>query len=120
MMMNENFMVEAEVHKAIGEGFRVKALILGLGQYINGMLVYPPNDKHDDWIVYTPTANRARIVEFNKESLLWKQIREACIAAARSYQGEESRHKNTYRTKDVVITDIDDGPIDFSSVPEFS
>lgn len=117
--MNEDFMVEAEVHKAVGEGFRVKALINGIGQYINGMMVYPPNPKHEDWVVYTPTVGKSRIVEFRGEAPIWKQIRDACIVAVKAYGNEDALQQKSYHPKDVVIDDIPDDPIDLSEIPDF-
>lgn len=117
--MNMDFQVEASVHKGIGEGFRVKASIIALGQYINGMMVYPPNDKHDDWVVYTPTANKVRTVEFRGNAPLWKQLCESCIEAVKDYMGDEVSNRTEYRHKDIVIEDIPDGPIDLSDIPDF-
>ncbi|MFZ1360753.1 MAG: hypothetical protein WAS27_01845 [Candidatus Saccharimonadales bacterium] len=116
--MNEDFMVEAEVHKAVGEGYRVKALILGIGQYINGMMVYPPNSKHDEWVIYTPTVGKSRIVEFRGEAPIWKQIRDACIVAVKAHINEGGMQQKSYRSRDVVIQDIPDGPVDLSGIPD--
>ncbi len=91
--MEYEFEVEAEVHKPVGAGYRVKALIHDLGLYINGMMVFPPNDEHEDWAVYPPLLSRAGrgkykyIVEFNKHTALWEEIFEACIEAVQAEAG---------------------------------
>ncbi len=107
--------VEAEVHKsaAVSGGYRVKVSVLDLGLYINGVMVYPPSEKYDEWSVLTPArpAGRGRyvrIVEFNKKLPLWEHIYDACIDAAKLEYSYE---------KDVVITDIPDEPINFDEIP---
>lgn len=116
--MPKLYNVEAEVH--IGAnikngGFRVKVLVHDLGLFINGMIVYPPNEERNqaDWMVLTPArpAGRgkwAHIVEFNKKLPLWEEIYDACVDAAK-LEGQFS--------KDVVIEDIPEGPIDLSGIP---
>ena len=99
--MSEKFNVIASVHKPLGTGFRVKAEIKSIGEYINGMVVYPPNNEHNDWVVYTPTVAKARIVEFNKKSELWAQVRDACIDASKLYILENGQG-NQY---DDIVTD---------------
>lgn len=102
--------VEASVHKKYGQGYRVKVAVLDLGMYINGMMIYPPNEDHDEWHVLTPSrpAGRgkyARIVEFNKQLELWKLIETACINVVQAEIDSVS--------KDVVVDDIPD-VIDYS------
>ena len=90
--MENEYEVEAEVHKPVGAGYRVKALVHDIGIYINGMMVFPPNDGHD-WAVYPPSHGRAGrgkynyTVEFNKHAPLWDEIYEACIEAVKSEMG---------------------------------
>ena len=90
--MEKDFEVSAEVHKPVGAGFRVKALVYDIGLYINGMMVFPPDDEHD-WAVYPPLLGRAGrgkyryTVEFNKQFPLWNEIREACIEEVKSKMG---------------------------------
>ena len=90
--MENEYEVEAEVHKPVGAGYRVKALVHDIGIYINGMMVLPPNDEHD-WAVYPPLLGRAGrgkyryTVEFNKHAPLWNEIYEACIEAVKSEMG---------------------------------
>ena len=87
--MENEYDVEAEVHKPVGKGYRVKALVHDIGIYINGMMVFPPNDEHD-WTVYPPLLGRAGrgkyryTIEFNKHAPLWEEIQEACIEAVKS------------------------------------
>lgn len=108
--------VEAEVHQSanVTNGYRVKVSVLDLGLYINGMVVYPPNEGHDEWSVLTPARPNgkggwARIVEFNKKLPLWEEIYEACVDAAKL--------EDSYK-KDDVVTDFDeDEPINLDSIP---
>lgn len=87
--------VEATVHKKYGKGYRVKVSILDLGIYINGMMVYPPNEEHESWSVLTPArpAGRgkyARIVEFNKKLPLWEHVYDECVAAVKLYEADSN------------------------------
>lgn len=72
-------------------GYRVKLLLIDYGIFINGMVVYPPSPKSEDWAVYTPAtknsykAKPARIVEFDAKTTLWAEVQEACIDAVRLY-----------------------------------
>lgn len=78
--------VEGEVHKRYLNGsYRVKAKILDptLAMYINGIIVFPPSEKRDEWTVYTPKVLNARIIEFAKSSSLWKEVQSACIDAVK-------------------------------------
>lgn len=113
--------VSVEVHKEIYEGWRVKLLIPSIGLYINGMRVYPPNDKHPDkWIVLTPTYpnGKGRIVEFNPNLELWKLVQERSIEAVKEHTVGDPVPPAYHRTtQDVVIDDIDDKPIDLSEIP---
>lgn len=92
--------VEVRVHQPVNEGFRVKVSVLSLGMYLNGVLVFPPNDKHEDWIVYPPSINtrfkRIYPAEFNKKMDLWLEIHQACVDAVMLYQADEE-----------AVTDID-------------
>lgn len=94
--------VEASIHQSLGDGWRVKVSVLDLGMYINGMVVFPPNENHEEWMVLTPAkrAGRGRyahIVEFNKSLPLWKHIEIACIEAGKAAILDST---------DVVLTDI--------------
>lgn len=86
--MDNEYEVEAEVHKSVGDAYRVKALVHDIGIYINGMMVFPPNDEND-WAVYPPLLGRAGrgkyryTVEFNKHAPLWEEIQQACIEAVK-------------------------------------
>lgn len=76
--------LQAEVHKKTDWGaYRVKVLILNpdIGMYINGNLVTPPNDEYPEWLVQTPKVrnSKAKIVEFDGKSPLWKEYKQACI-----------------------------------------
>lgn len=104
--------IEAQVHKQLDLGYRVKVSILDLGMYINGCRVFPPNGEHTSWTVYPPQQNvygkYIDVLEFNKKLSLWLEIQEACIEVVKQYMTE---------VRDVVLTDIQDGPINFDGVP---
>lgn len=110
----KTYNVEAKVHKELAFGFRVKVSILDLGLYINGMVVFPPNDEHNYWTVNPPAMRAGRgkyvyIIEFNKKLPLWEEVYDACVDAVKL---DQSYHK------DVVITDFDeDTPITFDDIP---
>lgn len=114
----KSFNIEAEVHKtvstSVGTAYRVKVSVLDLGMYINGMMVYPPNARFDQWGVTPPSRPAGRgkytyIVEFNKKETLWVEIFDKCVEAA---QLEYSLNK------DVIITDFDENkPINLDVIP---
>ncbi len=113
--MSKLYTVEAKVHEGakVANGYRVKVSVLDLGLYINGMVVFPPNEINNEWTVLTPArpAGRGkyvRIVEFNKKLPLWEEIYDACVDAAKL--------EHTFE-QDVVITDIPDGPITLDDIP---
>ena len=84
--------VEASVHQQIKEGYRVKISVLDLGFYLNGALVFPLNDKHDDWVVYPPAIptrfRRIYPAEFNKKQTLWLEMEQAAIDAVKLHESE--------------------------------
>jgi hypothetical protein len=112
--MAKSFSIEAQVHKPIPQGYRVKVSLLDLGMYISGFVVMPPNDDHD-WTVYPPAERAGRgkwkyNPEFNKHLPLWEEIYEACVDAVKL---EISNEK-----KDVVIDDFDENaPITLDDIP---
>jgi len=85
--------IEVKVHKPVNDGFRVKVSIINLGFYLNGVLVFPPNDKHEDWVVYPPSIKTAfksiYPAEFDKKKDLWLEIQEACVDALKLYQSDQ-------------------------------
>ena len=76
--------VTAEVHKQIEERYRVKVSIHDDGMYINGFMVFPPDEEHE-WSVYPPSlkvfGRYIYLVEYDKSKQLWNEIFEACINA---------------------------------------
>ena len=118
--MAKSYNIEASVHKPINGGFRVKAELKEIGLYINGMVVYPPNDKHEDWQVLSPAVKYgfkyAKIIEFDGKLPLWKELRESCIEAVKLYTSENDTQYTT-KGRDVVLDDIEDGPVDLSGIP---
>lgn len=106
--------VEVSVHKACKNGYRVKVSVLDLGVYINGVMVFPPDEVSDQWEVMSPSrlAGRGkyvRIIEFNKKMPLWECIYDACVEAVKLERANEA--------KDIVINDIPDGPISLDDIP---
>lgn len=95
--------VEASVHQQIKEGYRVKISVLDLGFYLNGALVFPPNDKHDNWVVYPPAIptrfKRIYPAEFDKKQTLWIEMEQAAIDAVKL-------HENEVAPMDDVPTDL--------------
>jgi hypothetical protein len=125
--MSNQFNLEAGVHTKLATGaYRVKVSLLDIGMYINGCLVYPPNEEHD-WAVYMPAQRAGRgiwkpIIEFNKKLPLWAEIYDACIQAVqvdKSYKEAEPSTPKTTKSihKDVVLEDISEEPIDLSDIP---
>lgn len=112
--MANSFNVEAQVHKPIPQGYRVKVSLLDFGIYINGFVIMPPKDDHD-WAVYPPSQRAGRgeykpIVEFDKHQTLWQEIYDACVDAVKL--------EMSYDKKDVVVTDFDlDKPITLEDIP---
>lgn len=103
--------IEAQVHKPLEKGYRVKVSVIDLGVYINGCVVFPPNGEHTAWAVYPPKQNvfgkYISIVEFNMKLPLWEEIFEASVNAVKLYLSD---------AKDVVITDIGDEPINLDDI----
>ena len=115
--MSMQYNIEASVHKLLATGaYRVKVSLLDFGMYINGALVYPPNEEHD-WAVYMPAQRAGQgiwkpVIEFNKKIALWGEIYQACIEAVQL----DVSFKDVAR-KDVVLDDISDEPIDLADIP---
>lgn len=121
--MTGQFGVEAEVHKPLAKGYRVKASIKSLGMYINGIVVFPPDAKSNKWEFRSPAQKNgirwSSIIEFDTSFPIWKEITEECFRAVREYTGYNSNTppaQNSNRTLDVVPEDIDEEPIDWNSV----
>jgi hypothetical protein len=106
--------IEAQVHRPIPQGYRVKVSVLDLGMYINGMVVTPPSEGHE-WTVYPPSQRAGRgkysyIVEFNKKLPLWEEIYDACVDAVKL--------EMSYDKKDTVVDDFDENqPINLDAIP---
>lgn len=117
--MLDFYNVEAEFHQEVktryGVAYRVKVKVPDHGFYINGMMVYPPNADHPEWGVMPPGMPRQPgkfVVEFDKEKgTLWKEVEMKCL--------EVAQLEHSYNHKDVVVTDIPDGPITLDDIPDF-
>lgn len=118
--MTKAYSIEASVHKPIKEGYRVKVEMKEIGLFINGMIVYPPNEKHEDWQVLTPAMKFGykyiHTIEFNSKLPLWKELRSVCIEAVRLYIDNTPNAALKNNCRDVVLEDIDDKPLDFSKI----
>lgn len=81
--------IEAAVHKKISEnGYRVKVSFPDIEMYINGMVVFSPNEAHKNWAIMTPkslSGKGFRPIEFGKKTQLWADIEDACKAAVRDF-----------------------------------
>lgn len=111
--MAKLFVIEASVHKELENGYRVKVSLPELGMYINGMMVFPPTEDHEDWGVFTPAQRAGRgkyvhLVEFNKKLPLWEHVFDACVDAVKA--------ELSITQKDVVPEDIPD-TISFDNIP---
>jgi len=115
--MTRVYSVIAEVHKQLPHGgYRVKVSLPDDGIYINGMVVFPPNEVKHDWYVQPPSKPGGRgkwvgIIEFNKKHSLWDDVHDACVDAVKAFIKDEEE-----KVKDVVLDDITDGPIDLSGI----
>lgn len=116
--MTRVYSVIAEVHKPLPHGgYRVKVSLPDLGMYINGMVVFPPNEEKPAWYVQPPSklAGRGKwvgIVEFNKKLSLWDDVYDACIKAVDEYM-----YENDQAVKDKALPDSDDPSIDLTAIP---
>lgn len=119
--MTKLFNIEAAVHVPLAKGYRVKASIKSLGMYINGIVVFPPDAKSDKWEFRSPAQKTgfqwSSLIEFDTKLPMWKEITEECFRAVREYIESNPEDYTRPTTRDVVLEDIDDGPIDLSSVP---
>lgn len=107
--------IEAQFHMPLDKGYRVKVSILESGIYINGFVVFAPNEEHDYWSVHEPSQKNRfgkyfQTIEFDHTTTLWKEICEACIDEVKIYIAQ---------SRDVVITDIPDAPITLDDIPDF-
>jgi hypothetical protein len=120
--MTETYNVKATVHMPLRKGYRVKATIESLGVYINGIVVFPPDEKSDKWEFRSPAQNFGSgwksVIEFSTKKPLWKEIKEECFRAVREYINS-NHHTNTLQqsnSSDTVLNDIDDKPINWNEV----
>ncbi len=119
--MTEIYEVDAAVHMPLSKGFRVKANIRGLGIYINGIVVFPPDAKSDKWEFRSPATKDNKsgkwssLIEFDTKMPLWKELTSVCFQAVQDYI-EQNNYRNLATTRDEVIEDIDDEPINWDAV----
>lgn len=91
-MSISKYAIAAKVHMPIGHGgYRVKVWFPDIGMYINGVLVFPPNEQHNRWGVLTPRfsnggrGRQSKAIEFDGKSELWHEFTEAAIRAVKHY-----------------------------------
>lgn len=132
---NNSYEIQAEVHKPVGSGFRVKASILDFGIYINGMMVFAPNEENKQWCIYTPAKPAGRgkyvhVIEFDKTTTLWSEITKACIGSVEQYLGHDhfintpwdkkqttvGSTEDEKNNQDQVYDVVDDQPIDLNDI----
>lgn len=113
-------LIEAKVYtgNTLTNSYFVKVTFLNAGMYINSFAVQPSKYGGTLW-VQPPKhyqANRwAFTVEFDKSGPLWKIIEAKCLEAVDVYKNE--RGIIIKPSRDVVLDDIDNEPIDLSSIP---
>ncbi|KKW03624.1 MAG: hypothetical protein UY35_C0005G0072 [Candidatus Saccharibacteria bacterium GW2011_GWC2_48_9] len=92
--MSNLHIIEVQIHKPVNDGFRVKVSVLDLGMFLNGVLVFPPNDQHEEWITYPPVIKigykKIYPAEFNKKETLWSEIHQACTEAVKLEQSYDT------------------------------
>lgn len=81
--MTETYGIKSEVHMPLRKGYRVKASIESLGIYINGIVVFPPDEKSDKWEFRSPAQNFGggwkSLVEFSTKKPLWREDRKSVV-----------------------------------------
>ena len=103
-----NYIVGAEVHKELANGYRLKVTVEALGVYINGFRVLPGKKDHKWWVLPPQTKLGARyidIVEFDKSLDLWIDIQNACINAVDSYHPETNTPELTKEQQEKFISE---------------
>jgi hypothetical protein len=93
--------VEADVHMAIKDGYRLKVSIHGVGMYINGWQMYHSKRHSSGWKStapsYTVKGKLYHPLEFNKKEQLWKDIDIACLRAIAREEKNNGNHENPFR-----------------------
>lgn len=104
-----NYIVGAEVHKKLENGFRLKVDVTSLGLYINGFRVLPGKNGHKWWVIppqqKTGPKNYIDILEFDKTMDLWIDIQNACIGAVEDYYEIESIPELTREQHDKFMSE---------------
>lgn len=118
MQVDEN-LIEADVYFSDTKKnkYFVKVSFLSADMYINSFLVQPSQFPDSPWWVQPPKhfqgGRWVATVDFSKKSELWKVIQRKAIEAV-----EQDKHSFSKRmSADIVLKDIDNGPIDLSEIP---
>ncbi len=112
-------LIEATVYHSnpVKDNYYVKIAFLGTGMYINSFSVQPSKFESKPYWVQPPKHWQGNkwvpTVDFEKSYDLWKIIETKCLDAVKAYSGPTI----TRKSNDVVLEDIDDGPIDLSDIP---
>ncbi len=88
-----NYLINAEVHKPLTNGYRLKVTVESLGFYMNGFRVLPGRGQHKWWVI-PPQVKIGNAyfepIEFDKSFDLWVDIQNACIEAVENYTSDNS------------------------------
>lgn len=99
--------IEAEVHKQLENGLRLKVSLPSIGMYINGFRAMR-NKEDKGWYILPPQQKAGfkwiNIIEFDKSSEVWKEICCVCIQKAEEY------------SKYIEIEEVSDGAKSFEDL----
>jgi len=117
----EASLIEAEVYFSdpVKERYFVKITFLGTGMYINSFSVQTSQFEGKPYWVQPPKhrqgARWVPTVDFDKSYDLWQIIEIKALSAVEDYRN--NKPAVTSNSKDIVLTDISDEPIDLSDIP---
>jgi hypothetical protein len=89
------------------------------------MMVFRPNEEHDEWAVYPPAKRAGRgkyiyIVEFDKGTSFWSEVYDACIKAVEDYSHVNVTKSFSAPRKLDEVVEVDlDAPINLDDIPSF-
>lgn len=120
-MQIEPSLIEAEVYFSdpIKDMYFVKVSFIGTGMFINSFSVMPSKyDGNEYWLQAPKHRQGTRYVptvDFAKGYPLWKIVETKAFEAVKQFKSDRSPIPNSSR--DIVLTDISDEPIDLSELP---
>ena len=119
-MKIEADLIEVSVYhyNPVKKNYYVKVSFIGTGMYINSFSVSQSKFDSKPWWVQPPKhfqGNRwVTTVDFDMNYDLWKIIETKAIDAVDNFNNETPI---ITKSRDTVLEDIDDGPIDLSDIP---